>query len=177
MAKITLTEDKLRQLISESVKRVLSEDLENEGIFGRLIGRTEYPFDVRKSITCPVEGGWYKFDSKTKTFFYVDPEGGQYDTKIGYKRKLNGTTDERVTKQEKQDVLNQLRKWNRDNPSQIQRGQIADRNFSSYVRDVNDRTESDRKKHQAEIAQDDRYRQSKAYNAGIYGGNARRWNN
>ena len=112
MEKITLNENTLKQIIREAIEKEL-----NEGLGNFLRGRTE---DSRVKINSCCNGS-YRYNSKTGTYWYygsnmdVEP----CDTRIGYNRKLL-TVDDKVTKQEKQNVINMLTNWDRKEAQNIE---------------------------------------------------------
>ena len=124
--KIKLTESKLKQIVAESVNKVL-----NEGLGNFLRGRTE---DTRVKInTCC--SGYYRYNPKTDTYWYhsynndVEP----CDTRIGYGRKIL-YADDKVTKQEKQNAINLLTKWDRTEARKIEEypQRVRERNQRYY---------------------------------------------
>jgi hypothetical protein len=112
MSKITLNENTLKQIIREAIEKEL-----NEGLGNFLRGRTE---NTRVEINSCCDGR-YRYNSKTGTYWYygsnIDVE--PCDTRIGYNRKIL-YTDDKVTKQEKQNVINMLTNWDRKEAPNIE---------------------------------------------------------
>ena len=124
MAKVNINEEQLKSIISESVKKVLSECV-NEGLFDMFRGRTQ-DYNVDKYIKS-IGGGRYVYSTNNKCYLYVSKNGnGSFPTGIGYNRVLSA--GDKVSDKEKREVIRQLKNWDRTHSSAIESG-IRDKNF------------------------------------------------
>jgi hypothetical protein len=136
MDKITLNENTLKQIIREAIEKEL-----NEGLGNFLRGRTE---DTRVKINSCCDGS-YRYSSKTGTYWYysfnmdVEP----CDTRIGYNRKIL-TVDDKVTKQEKQNVIYLLTRWDRKEAQNIENNAKRTRERNQHYYDEEQAAKQDR---------------------------------
>ena len=118
MAKVNINEEQLKSIISESVKKVLSECV-NEGFFDTIRGRTQ-DSKVDKYIKS-IGGGRYMYSSTDKCYVYVSKnENKRVPTGIGYNRVL--WAGSKVSDKEKREVIRQLKEWDFKYSSKIEQG-------------------------------------------------------
>lgn len=127
MAKVNINEEQLKSIISESVKKVLSECV-NEGLFGGItnaIMRRTQDFKVDRYIKS-IGGGRYAYSSNNNCYDYIAKNGKRYPTGIGYGRVLYA--GDKVSEKEKEEAIRQLKNWDSSHSSAIE-SRIRDKNF------------------------------------------------
>ena len=146
---INLTESELKEIIKESVIQVL-----NEGKIGNFFNNFRRNQDMHSAIPKKSNGGgYYRYNSKTKTYWYYDVNGEGYDTKIGYGEGRVGSNWSRLGIGKTSQVSTKDR-------NKIKAGlQNWDTRYSKTISDTNRNIEQMRAQHQRERAEEERYRE------------------
>lgn len=146
---INLTESELKEIIKESVTQVL-----NEGKIGNFFNNFRRNKDMDSARPRRSNGdGYYRYNSKTKTYWYYDLNGEGHDTKIGYgegrvgsnwSRLGIGRTDQVSTK-DRNKVKAGLQNW--------------DTKFAKNISNTNRNIERTRNQNLRDKAEEERYRE------------------